>query len=251
MAPGALPDGVAVQARHVAKYYRLGQIGNVTQFARRVMGRYGPVERRPFAALADVDFTVFRGETIGIVGTNGAGKSTLLQLVAGTTVPTKGEIVLHGRVLPLLAVGVGFHPELTGRENILLFGASLGVPVGTVREQMDAVIEFADVQDQADTPVKRYSTGMVSRLSVATAFRFPADIYIFDEVLAVVDRDFQDRCFEELGRLHREGATVFFVSHHQAQVQHVAEKVLWLEHGTVREFGVADEVLDHYKEAGN
>jgi lipopolysaccharide transport system ATP-binding protein len=242
-----LDSNVAVHTQGLCKQYRLGQIGSVASLARRVLGRYGPVQRRPFPALADIAFTAHRGETVGVVGANGSGKSTLLQLLAGTTMPTAGRITIRGRVLPLLAVGQGFHPELTGRENVLLFGASLGVPTQALREQVDAVLDFADVREHADTPVKRFSTGMISRLSVAVAVCVPADIYIFDEVLAVVDHDFQSRCIDEIRRLHERGATVFFVSHNQSQVRQVAQRVLWLEHGKLRGFGPASELLDEYE----
>ena len=132
-----------------------------------------------------MDFTVRRGEAIGVVGTNGSGKSTLLQLIVGTTLPTEGVMRVYGRVLPLLAVGMGFHIELTGRENVRLFAASLGLPRRTVEARMDAVTHFAELERHMDTPVKRFSSGMTSRLSFAIAVQFPADIYIFDEVLAM------------------------------------------------------------------
>ena len=150
--------------------------------------------RRGLEALADVDFTVYRGESFGIVGTNGSGKSTLLQILAGTTLPTGGDDGGHGRVLPLLAVGTGFHPELTGRENVTLFASSLGIPRSVIEARMDAVAEFAELERHMDTPVKRFSSGMLSRLSFSIAMQFPADIYVFDEVLAVVDGEFQGRC---------------------------------------------------------
>lgn len=157
--------------------------------------------------------------------------------------------MVRGRVLPLLAVGLAFHPELTGRENVVLFATSVGIPPQTAREQMDQVIDFSGVGAHIDTPVKRYSSGMVSRLSVAVAFQFPADIYVFDEVLAVVDAEFQERCIEQIQRLDEEGRTIFFVSHHAAQVTAVCDRVLWLEKGLVRAFGPAAETLAAYEDA--
>jgi ABC-type polysaccharide/polyol phosphate transport system ATPase subunit len=200
-----------------------------------------------FEALAGIDLTCYRGEAIGIVGVNGSGKSTLLQILAGTIVPTDGEMRVWGRVLPLLAVGQGFHPELTGRENVTLFAASLGFRRQTIEERMDAVTEFAELKRHIDTPTKRFSSGMISRLSFAVGITFPADIYVFDEVLAVVDGEFQARCLEEIKGLHAAGRTVIFVSHNRNQVAEVCERVFWLEAGAVRQQGSTTEVLDQYE----
>jgi ABC-type polysaccharide/polyol phosphate transport system ATPase subunit len=177
---------------------------------------------------------------------NGSGKSTLLQILAGTTVPTGGEMEVHGRVLPLLAVGTGFHPDLTGRENVTLFASSLGVPRDAIAERMDAVGDFAEIERHMDTPVKRFSSGMLARLSFAIAMQFPADIYVFDEVLAVVDGEFQHRCLTEIKNLHAQGRTVLFVSHSLHQVADVSEKVIWLDRGRIHSIGPADEVLTAY-----
>jgi ABC-type polysaccharide/polyol phosphate transport system ATPase subunit len=197
--------------------------------------------------LSGIDFTVLRGEAVGIVGTNGSGKSTLLQILAGTTLPTNGVMRVRGSVLPLLAVGHGFHPELTGLENVMLFAASLGFPRRVIESRVDAVTAFAGVERHMDTPVKRFSSGMVSRLSFSVAVQFPADIYVFDEVLAVVDGEFQARCLAEIKRLHASGRTVFFVSHNRDQVAEVCERVMWLERGVVREIGAAESVLAAYE----
>jgi len=193
-----------------------------------------------------VNFEVYRGETVGLVGTNGSGKSTLLQILAGTTLPTGGELVVRGSVLPLLAVGLAFHPDLTGRENVMLFGVSTGIPLKIIRERMDDVVDFAGVGQHIDTPVKRFSSGMMSRLSVAIAVQFPADIYIFDEVLAVVDAEFQDRCLEVIKGMHAAGRTVFFVSHNRSQVEAVCNRVMWLDRGEIRDFAGTTRVLDAY-----
>ncbi len=149
-------------------------------------------------------------------------------------------------MIPLLAVGQGFHGELTGRENVALFAASLGVPRKTVASRMDAVSAFAELERHMDTPVKRYSSGMISRLSFSIAMQFPADIYVFDEVLAVVDGEFQGRCLDAIKSLHREGSTVFFVSHNPGQVAEVCEETMWLERGVVRDRGRTPEVLEAY-----
>jgi homopolymeric O-antigen transport system ATP-binding protein len=181
------------------------------------------------------------------VGPNGSGKSTLLQILAGSTLPTSGELRVTGRVVPLLAVGQGFHLELTGRENVTLFASSLGIPRSTIRARMNAVSEFAELERHMDTPVKRFSSGMISRLSFSIAMQFPADIYIFDEVLAVVDGEFRARCLEAIKRLHRSGRTVIFVSHSLDQVAEVCDRVMWLEGGQIRRIGPTAPVLGAYE----
>jgi homopolymeric O-antigen transport system ATP-binding protein len=245
---GARP--VAISAEGLSKHYRLGELHNLRRTVKRIL-------RRPqnggggLEALSDVDFTVYRGESFGLVGTNGSGKSTVLQILAGTTLPTGGMLEVAGRVLPLLSVGTGFHPELTGRENVTLFASSLGVPRGAIASRMDDVAEFAELERHMATPIKRFSSGMVARLSFAIAMQFPADIYVFDEVLAVVDGEFQHRCLTEIKNMSANGRTVIFVSHSLDQVADVCDRVLWLESGQVRDMGRTDEVLGAYVKAHN
>jgi ABC-type polysaccharide/polyol phosphate transport system ATPase subunit len=245
----ARDDGsFAVSVQDLGKHYRLGQLRSLKQTIRKVLRR--PQADAPgLEALSGVTFSVGRGEAIGLLGTNGSGKSTLLQILAGTTLPTTGTMRVKGRVLPLLAVGLGFHPDLTGRENVTLFASSLGIPRATIANRMDAVTSFAELERHMDTPVKRFSSGMLSRLSFAIAVQFPADIYVFDEVLAVVDGEFRERCLEEIKRLHAHGRTVFFVSHSLDQVADVCERVVWFESGTVREVGRTAEILPQYERA--
>jgi homopolymeric O-antigen transport system ATP-binding protein len=244
---GARP--VAISASGLRKRFRLGEHHSL----RLTVKRLAPWSHTPsppmLEALAGVDFTVRRGESVGIVGTNGSGKSTLLQILAGTTLPTSGVMRVYGRVLPLLAVGAGFHPELTGRENVTLFASSLGIPRKVIEGRMDAVSEFAEIERHMDTPVKRFSSGMASRLSFSVAMQFPADIYVFDEVLAVVDGEFQARCRAEIKRLHAQGRTVVFVSHNPSQVADVCERVIWLERGKIVESGPAEDILSAYASA--
>jgi ABC-type polysaccharide/polyol phosphate transport system ATPase subunit len=199
--------------------------------------------------LSGVDLVAYRGEAFGLVGTNGSGKSTLLQILAGTTLPTEGTMRVTGRVVPLLAVGLNFHPELTGRENVTLFASSIGIPRKMIESRMDQVTDFAELGRHMDTPIKRFSSGMTSRLSFSIAMQFPADIYVFDEVLAVVDGEFQERCLRAIKKLHSEGRTVIFVSHHPHQVAEVCERVAWLENGGVRAVGPTAEILDAYERA--
>lgn len=238
---------VAVSARGLGKHYRLGQLQSLRQTSRRLLRRTrGPADDG-LNALADVDFTIASGEAIGIVGTNGSGKSTVLQILAGTTLPTTGVMRVYGRVLPLLAVGLGFHPDLTGRENVTLLASSLGFTRRTIAARMEAVTAFAELERHMDTPVKRFSSGMTSRLSFAIAVQFPADIYAFDEVLAVVDGEFRDRCLHQIKQLHAAGRTVLFVSHSLDQVAEVSDRVLWFERGRIRQAGPPDVVLPAYE----
>jgi ABC-type polysaccharide/polyol phosphate transport system ATPase subunit len=197
--------------------------------------------------LRGVTFEAYPGECFGIVGTNGSGKSTVLQVLAGVTVPTSGSMTVRGSVLPLLAIGAGFHHELTGRENSFLFGTILGLDRRVVEAKLDDIARFADLERHFDTPLKRYSSGMQARLCFAIAMLFPASIYCFDEVLAVVDGEFRDRCLDEVRTLARSGATAFFISHDLQQVAALCDRVMWLDQGRVVEIGGAEEVVERYR----
>lgn len=248
-------DPTAIHAEGLQKHYRLGEHRGLQRTVRRLLNNAGAYHERrdgtedPFHALGGLNFTCYRGEAIGIVGTNGSGKSTLLQILAGTTLPSSGEMRVRGRVVPLLAVGLGFHPELTGRENVTLFAASLGIGRKRIEDRMEAVTAFAELEQHMDTPVKRYSSGMLSRLSFAIAMQLPADIYCFDEVLAVVDGEFKARCLEAITDLHTAGRTVMFVSHDLDLVAEVCHRVMWLEKGMLRLMGPTSTVLDAYQQA--
>jgi len=239
----------AIVAEQVSKNYRLGELSSLGQTVRRLAGRFRPEQRDAFGALHEVSFDVQAGDAFGIVGRNGSGKSTLLHMVCGITLPTSGAIVVRGRLLPLLAIGTSFHPELTGRENIVLFGTVLGLERRVIEERTDDIAAFAEIEQHIDTPNKRYSDGMQARLSFAIAMLFPADIYVFDEVLAVVDGEFRDRCLNEIEALRERGKTVLFVSHDLNQVRRLCNRVLWLQGGRVQSVGPAGEVLDAYERA--
>jgi ABC-type polysaccharide/polyol phosphate transport system ATPase subunit len=241
-----------IEAENVGKIYRLGELADVARRARRLAARvrHQPVEQEhDFAALDGVSFTLPRGECMGILGANGSGKSTLVQIISGITVPTSGQVTVRGRVLPLLEVGSVFHDELTGAENVELFGTVLGIDRTTIKESMQAIADFGGIDEwHMETPLKRYSTGMRARLSFAVATRFPADIYIFDEVMAVVDDYFRSSAVEEIGRLLREGRTVLFISHDLDTVRSVCSTGMWLKNGQVQALGDIDEVADRYAE---
>jgi lipopolysaccharide transport system ATP-binding protein len=238
-------DDTSVVAEDLGKTYRLGEFLRLEGTIRALLRRVREPQR--FQALQDVSFSTRRGECFGIVGTNGSGKSTVLQIMSGITLPTSGRMEVRGSVLPLLAVGAGFHLELTGRENSFLFGTILGLDRQLVMSRLDQIAQFAELERHFDTPLKRYSTGMQSRLCFAIAMLFPAAIYCFDEVLAVVDGEFKDRCLQEMRALAAAGSTVFFISHDLEQVRALCDRVLWLEQGVVRELGAPDDILDRYQ----
>jgi lipopolysaccharide transport system ATP-binding protein len=208
-------------------------------------------EIQEFWALKDVSFEVKKGEVLGIIGHNGAGKTTLLKILSRITEPTQGRVVLGGRVASLLEVGTGFHPELTGRENIYLSGAILGMTRREIRSKFDEIVAFAEVEKFLDTPVKRYSSGMYVRLAFAIAAHLEPEILIVDEVLAVGDAEFQKKCLGKMDEVsRREGRTVLFVSHNMGIVTSLCHRVIWLNHGSTERDGSARAVIDDYLERG-
>jgi lipopolysaccharide transport system ATP-binding protein len=205
-----------------------------------------PTDSEDFWALKDVSFEVKRGEVLGIIGRNGAGKSTLLKILSRITEPTTGRIGINGRVGSLLEVGTGFHPELTGRENIFLNGAVLGLSHWEVKKRFDEIVAFAEVETFLDTPVKRYSSGMYMRLAFAVAAHLDTEILIVDEVLAVGDAGFQKKCLGKMGDVASSGRTVLFVSHNLPAVRSLCQRIVWLTNGTVTMAGPVDVVIDEY-----
>ena len=204
-----------------------------------------------FWALKDVSFEVKQGDVLGIIGRNGAGKSTLLKILSRVTEPTKGRIELHGRVASLLEVGTGFHPELTGRENIFLNGAVLGMKQAEIRRKFDEIVAFAEIEQFLDTPVKRYSSGMYVRLAFSIAAHLEPEILIVDEVLAVGDAEFQKKCLGRLDKAaHQEGRTVLFVSHDLNAICKMAQSGILLANGRAAEQGAITDVVAKYLSAG-
>jgi len=214
----------------------------------RLRGKPVP-KQEPFKALDDVDFKVEEGEVLGIIGPNGAGKSTLLKLLARVSVPTKGDIKVGGSVAPLIEVGAGLHSELTGRENIFLNGSIMGLPRAIIMEKFDEIVEFAELEEFIDTPIKRYSSGMMIRLGFSIATSVDADILIIDEVLAVGDLAFQRKCFDRMEELiRRSGKTVLLVSHNIRQVERICSRVILLDNGKMQADGKPNEVCNLFYE---
>lgn len=213
---------------------------------RRPASAIGAGEDREFWALRDLTFEVQRGEVLGIIGRNGAGKSTLLKILSRVTEPTRGRVRLRGRVGSLLEVGTGFHPELSGRENIFLNGAVLGMSRAEIKRKFDEIVNFADVERFLETPVKRYSSGMYVRLAFAVAAHLEPEILVIDEVLAVGDAEFQQKCLGKMRDVAEHGRTILFVSHNMAAVSALCHRVLLVESGTLRMQGDPGEVVMSY-----
>jgi lipopolysaccharide transport system ATP-binding protein len=199
-----------------------------------------------FWALKDVSFEIKQGDKIGIIGRNGAGKSTLLKILSRITEPTSGRIGINGRIASLLEVGTGFHPELTGRENIFLNGAVLGMNKVDIQRKFDQIVDFAGLEKFLDTPVKRYSSGMYVRLAFAVAAHLESEILILDEVLAVGDAQFQKKCLGKIGEVANEGRTIFFVSHNISAVNSLCDRAIYLKNGQVETIGKAEDVVKEY-----
>ncbi|MCC7145352.1 MAG: ABC transporter ATP-binding protein [Phycisphaeraceae bacterium] len=246
----------AIRVHELSKRYRLGSARSMTDrlsqsgqgLWRRLRGL--PPQAKPqnqdFWALRDVSFDVGRGEVVGIIGNNGAGKSTLLKVLSRITGPTKGWAEIQGRVGSLLEVGTGFHPELTGRENIYLNGATLGMRNAEISRHFDQIVEFSEIERFLDTPVKRYSSGMYVRLAFAVAAHLQPEILIVDEVLAVGDTAFQKKCLGKMGDVAQGGRTVLLVSHNMAAIQHLCKRTVVLRKGQVLHQGPTHEAIRTY-----
>jgi len=254
---------IVISVEHLSKQYDLGVVGtgSLTRDFERwwaqvrgkpdpysIIGHEGHQKKREESILAldDVSFQVQQGETLGIIGKNGAGKSTLLKILSRVTAPTRGVVKVKGRIGSLLEVGTGFHPELTGRENVYLNGAILGMKKAEVDRKFDEIIAFSGVEKFIDTPVKRYSSGMYVRLAFAVAAHLDPEILIVDEVLAVGDAEFQKKCLGKMGDVAGEGRTILFVSHNMGSVNELCEKSILLSQGKIVKSGPSPKIIENY-----
>lgn len=263
---------IAIQVENLSKAYQLGQIGTgtisrdlerfvVTKILRKEdpFLKIGQTNDRTVKgssdivwSLKDINFDIQKGDAVGIIGKNGAGKSTLLKLLSRVTSPTTGSMKVKGRIASLLEVGTGFHPELTGKENIFLNGAILGMRKHEIKRKFDEIVAFSGVERYIDTPVKRYSSGMYVRLAFAVAAHLESEILIVDEVLAVGDAEFQKKCLGKMGDISKgEGRTVLFVSHNMAAVQNLCSKGLILENGKLNFWGNVNDCINKYISSSN
>lgn len=211
----------------------------------------GKLRFNEFLALDNVSFDLEKGKTLGLIGNNGAGKSTTLKLISGILKPTSGTIITRGNVVPMLELGAGFDLELTGKENIYLNGAILGYSKEYLTSKYDEIVEFAEIQDFIDMPIRNYSSGMMARLAFSIASVVQPEILIVDEILAVGDTAFQEKSFNRMKELMSGGATVLFVSHDLEKIEEMCDKVIWLNHGKVVEIGDPKELCDKYRETQN
>mgnify|MGYP000653062133 CR=1 FL=1 len=260
-------SSLAIKVDNLWKQYRLGHYGHgmlykdIQSFMAKARGKDDPhakisddealqvrenVDGDRLWALRDISFEVKTGERLGIIGLNGAGKSTLLKLITGVTTPTKGSIRLNGRISSLLEVGTGFHPELTGRENIYLNGAILGMKRHEITQRLDEIIDFSEVSDFIDTPVKRYSSGMYVRLAFSVAAHLEPEILILDEVLAVGDAKFQKKCITKMKEISQSGQTLLFVSHSMSTITSICHRAILLEKGRLVDIGPSEEIIMRY-----
>lgn len=257
-------DEIAIKIEHVSKEYRLGAIGGGTlrgdlqSWWARVRGREDPNSKigsgekhigERFLALDDISFEVRKGEALGIIGHNGAGKSTLLKLLSRVTAPTEGTISYNGRIASMLEVGTGFHPELTGRENVYMNGAILGMTKAEIDRKFDKIVEFAEMEKFIDTPVKRYSSGMYVKLAFAVAAHLDSEIMVMDEVLAVGDMKFQQKCLGKMGdAAGSEGRTVLYVSHNMNTIRLLCARCIVLDHGKLVFDGDTERAIEIYED---
>jgi ABC-2 type transport system ATP-binding protein len=232
---------------NVSKRFQLQEGRTLREFVPAMFR--GHAWSEPFYALRDVTFNMDRGETVGIIGRNGSGKSTILKLIAGVTAPTKGDVRVAGRVSPLIELGAGFHPDLTGRENIHLNASLLGMSGREINERFDEIVEYAEIMEFLDTPVKRYSSGMYMRLAFSVAVHSDPEVLLVDEVLSVGDAFFQDKCLATMHDFQRRGTTIIVVSHSLELITRFCERAIWLEHGRIVTEGPARIVVDRYEES--
>jgi ABC-type polysaccharide/polyol phosphate transport system ATPase subunit len=238
-----------IHLENVGVCYRVSS-ERVSSFKEYVIRRaQGKINYREFWALREVNLSIYKGEVLGLIGHNGAGKSTMLKLIARVLRPTEGRVVVRGRVAPLLEYGAGFHADLSGRENIFLNGAILGFTQQEMEEKFDRIVEFAELREFIDMPMRNYSSGMWARLGFAVATDVQPDVLIIDEVLSVGDEAFQRKCAVRMQEFRDNGATILFVSHNMSSIEMMCHRVAWIDHGQVKAVGDVQEMIDIYRQS--
>jgi len=240
------PAPLIVRLDNVGKHFRRyeRQPFLLRNLLMRLLGRAAPLKE--FWPLRGISFEIRRGETIGLIGQNGSGKSTLLRLIAGACFPSEGRLAVRGRIAPLLALGAGFQPDMSGRECVEVNGIALGLSPQEIRDRMDAIIAFAELGDFLETPVRYYSSGMQARLGFAVAVHTDPDLLLVDEVLAVGDQHFQAKCIAKIERIQADGTTIFLVSHDLDTIRRLCDRVLWLRDGHIAMDGAPESVIPEY-----
>ena len=236
-----------IRLEKVSVQYRVPEerIGTFKEYSIRLLQRR--IHFNKFWALEDIDLSVCRGEVFGLIGRNGAGKSTLLKVISRILRPTRGRTVLYGKVAPLIELGAGFHPELTGKENVFLNGALLGYSRREMEACFDQIVDFAELHQFIDAPIRTYSSGMYARLGFAVATAHIPDILLLDEILSVGDEAFQNKCLDRIAEFRQEGSTIIYVSHSMAQVAKMCQRVGWLDHGRMQMIGDPKTVIEAYR----
>ena len=241
-----MDEKIAVDVQNASMHFNMAseKINSLREYITKLTKRQ--LFYKDFVAVQELSFQVKKGEIFGIVGTNGSGKSTLLKMIAGVLTPTTGKIITNGKIAPLIELGAGFDAELTGRENIELNGAILGYSQAFIDEHYDEIVDFAEIGDFIDMPLKNYSSGMVSRIAFAIATAVKPDILIADEILSVGDFRFQEKCMKRIRGLMENGATILLVSHNVDQIRSICSRALWIEKGELKIIGEANRVCDAY-----
>lgn len=234
-----------IEFNHVSKsFHRTGGQQLLRQYVADLFGR---ADKNPFEALKDVNFHIGDGECVGVIGANGAGKSTLLSLITGLAPPSKGTVKVNGRIAALLELGAGFHQDLTGRENVILNAALMGFTRRQAHEQYEQIVDFAEMAEFMEEPLRTYSNGMKLRLGFSVAINLDPDILIIDEVLAVGDQAFQTKCIEKIYQIKKRGKTILCVSHSGPTIQQLCDRALWLDHGQLMMDGASSKVVPAYE----
>ena len=243
------PD-IVIEAEHLSMMFNMSRekVDSLKEYVIRLVKRQ--LLFKEFWAVKDLNFTIRRGERVGLIGHNGSGKSTTLKMVCGVLKPTKGRVSVRGKVAPLLELGAGFDYNLTARENVFLNGAILGFSRSKMRDRYENIMEFAELKEFEDVALKNFSTGMVARLGFAIATCYDPDILIIDEILSVGDRDFQAKCHERIDELIGRGTTILFVSHSDDKIINICERVIWLDHGNMVADGEARGIIERYENNG-